>query len=255
MRARLHCLRRRGGAALVLLFVATLPAPAQTRGAVQVKQQKPVYPDNLWKAQQQGNVLLIGRIDKEGRVQDAVVVGATQHDFEAPALEAVQAWEFRPAIRDGQPIEIFFNAAVRFRISSDRRGDIPQPMLGDLAILPADASGKATAPEGFPIRLGKDPALRAEAVLDIPPSPAARTLAVRVETRSPSGKRAPVFQPPVLVPANASEVKIPVVVKIAPDAEEGVWGMLFTVEGKGAGGGQFWVARDPSRFRFTVPKA
>ncbi len=253
MRARPRTLRR-GGVALLLLGVA-LEVLAQARGAVQVKQQKPVYPENLWKNQQQGNVLLIGRIDKQGHVQDVVVVGSSAHDFEAPALEAVKAWEFRPASRDGQPIDIFLNAAVRFRISSDRRGDVPQPILGDLAILPADSSGKATAPEGFPIRLGKDPALRAEAVLDVPPSPAARTLSVRVETRSPSGKMASVFQPPVLVPANAADVKIPVVVRVGPDWEEGVWGLLFTVEGKGAGGGQFWAARDPSRFRFTVPRA
>lgn len=255
MRARVRSFRRRGGAAAILLLGAALEALAQARGAVQLKQQKAVYPENLWKAQRQGNVLLIGRIDKQGRVQDLSVVGSSAHDFEAPALEAVKAWEFRPASRDGQPIEIFLNAAVRFRISSDRRGDIPQPMLGDLAILPADASGRATAPEGFPLRIGKDPALRAEAVLDVAPVPSERTLSVRVETRSPSGKVASVFQPPVRVPANAAEVKIPVVVHIAPDSEEGVWGLLFKVEGKGAGGGQFWAARDPSRFRFTVPKA
>jgi TonB family protein len=238
---------------LALLVIGAAAALAQTRGAVQVKQQPPAYPDDLWKSQQQGNVLLIGRIDARGRVQDVVVVGASQKEFEAPAAQAVRAWEFKPATRDGKPIDIFLNAAVRFRIPGDRRGDIPFPMLGDLAISPADASGKATAPEGFPLRLGKDPALRAEAVLDIAPSPAARTLAVRIEARAPSGKTYPVFQPPVLVPARANEVRVPVVVKIGDDWEEGVWGLLFTVEGRGSGGGQFWLARDPARFAF-VPK-
>ena len=245
---------RRLAAFFALLLSGGLAALAQTHGAIQVKQQPPAYPDDLWKTQQQGNVLLIGRIDAHGRVQDVVVVGASQKDFEQPALQAVRAWEFKPASRDGKPIEVFLNAAVRFRIPGDHRGEIPQPILGDLAILPADASGKPTAPEGFPLRLGKDPALRAEAVLDIAPNPAARTIAVRVEARSPSGKIYPVFQPPVLVPARAAEVRIPSVVKIGDDWEEGVWGLLFTVEGKGAGGGQFWLARDPARFPF-VPKA
>jgi TonB family protein len=238
---------------LALFAAGAVAVLAQTRGAVQVKQQPPGYPDELWKSQQQGNVLLIGRIDAQGRVQDVVVVGASQKEFEAPAAQAVRAWEFKPAMRDGKPIDIFLNAAVRFRVPGDRRGDIPFPMLGDLAISPADASGKATAPEGFPLRLGKDPALRAEAVLDVAPNPAARTLSVRIEARAPSGKTYPVFQPPVLVPARSSEVRIPVVVKIGDDWEEGVWGLLFTIEGKGAGGGQFWLARDPSRFAF-VPK-
>jgi TonB family protein len=238
---------------LAPLVLGAAAALGQTRGAVQVKQQPPAYPDDLWKSQQQGNVLLIGRIDEHGRVLDVVVVGASQKEFEAPAAQAVRAWEFKPAMRDGKPIDIFLNAAVRFRVPGDRRGDIPFPMLGDLAISPADASGKATAPEGFPLRLGKDPALRAEAVLDVAPNPAARTLSVRIEARAPSGKTYPVFQPPVLVPARSSEVRIPVVVKIGDDWEEGVWGLLFTIEGKGAGGGQFWLARDPSRFAF-VPK-
>jgi hypothetical protein len=57
----------------------------------------------------------------------------------------------------------------------------------------------------------------------------------------------------VLVPARAADVKFPVVVKIGDDWEEGIWGLLFTVEGKGAGGGQFWLARDPAHFAF-VPK-
>src|SRR5262249_33237969 len=205
------------------------PALAQTRGAVLLRQPTPAYPESLSKTQQQGNVLLIGRIDAQGHVQNVVVVGASYPELEEPALQAVRAWEFRPALRDGKPAQLFLNAATRFRIPGERRGDLPQPMLGDLAIQPADTAGKATAPEGFPLRLGKDPALRADAVLDVPPVPAARTLGVRVEARSPSGKMVSVFQPPVAVPANAAEVKIPVVVSIGRDWEEGVWGLLFTV--------------------------
>ena len=129
------------------------------------------------------------------------------------------------------------------------------PILGDIAIFPADASGKRTAPEGFPIRRGQDPALRAEALLDVPPAAQARTLTVRVEAESPKGKRVPVFQPPVAVPANATEVRIPVVANIGADWEEGVWMLRFTVNGAGAGAGQFWLASDPAHFQFVIPKS
>ena len=241
------------GAAIAWLLVAGLPALGQTRGAALLRQPTPAYPETLSKSRQQGNVLLIGRIDAQGHVQNATIVGSSYPELEGPALQAVRAWEFRPALRDGKPIELFLNAATRFRIPGDRRGDVPQPILGDLAIQPADASGKATAPEGFPLRLGKDPALRADAVIDVPPVPAARTLGVTVQARAPSGKMIPVFQPPVAVAANAAEVKVPVIVAIGNDWEEGVWGLLFQVDGKGAGGGQFWLARDPARFAF-VPK-
>jgi TonB family protein len=242
------------GLGLALLLCLASGALAQTRGAVETKHVDPVYPENLLKTQQQGNVLLIGRIDAEGHILDLTAVSTTHKDFEPAALAAVRAWQFKPAVKDGKPIEIFANVGVRFRLQNDKRGAIPQPILGDIAISPADASGRATAPEGFPIQKGKDPGLRAEAVLDVPPGEETRTLAVRVEAMSPTGKRFPVFQPPVSVPAKATSVKVPVVAKLGDDWEEGVWVLLFTVEGKGAGGGQFWLARDPAHFHFVVPQ-
>ena len=243
------------GLCLALLLALAPRAAAQTRGAVETKHVDPVYPENLMKTEQQGNVLLFGRIDTQGRVQDILVVATTNRDFSAPAVAAVRQWQFRPAMKDGKPIEIFTNVGVRFRIQNDKHGQIPEPILGDIAISPADASGKATAPEGFPLQKGKDPALRAEVLLDVPPGPEARTLAVRVEALSPAGKRLAVFQPPVSAPAKATQVKFPIVVKIGDDWAEGVWLLRVTVDGANAGGGQFWLARDPAHFHFAVPKS
>jgi hypothetical protein len=225
----------------------------QTRGATLIDQKKPVYPDNLFKALRQGNVLIIGRIDREGKPADLKAITSSHKDFVQPAIDAVGQWRFRPALRDGVPIDVFLNAAVRFRLDGDGRGNIGIPVLGDLAVSPADDQGRKTAPEGFPIRRGKDPALRADAVLDVPPKDQARTLSIRVEAVSPTQKHYPVFQPPVAVPAKATEVKIPVVARIGADWEEGVWLLRFVVDGAGAGGGQFWLADDPSRFAFQIP--
>ncbi len=241
-------------AGVCLLFLAAAAVPAQTRGAVQTKQVNPVYPDNLLKTQQQGNVLIIGRIDTQGRVRDPLVVSATQAGFRQAALDAVRQWQFKPAMREGKPVEVFANIAVRFRLDNEKRGEIPGPILGDLAVSPADASGKATAPEGFPIQKGKDPALRAEVLLDVPKSPENRTLTVRLEALSPRGKSYPLYQPPVLAPANATEVRFPAVVPIGDAWEDGVWVLRFTVDGNNAGGGQFWLAKDPAHFHFAVPK-
>ena len=237
----------------VALALAAAPAGAQSRGAVRTRYQAPVYPADLLSSQRQGNVLLAGRIDAEGHVTDLRVFAASQQGFIAPASAAVREWQFRPATRDGKPIEIAANIGVRFRLEGELRGRISSPILGDLAISPADASGKATAPEGFPLRRGRDKALRAEALLDVPPSVQARTLTVKVEAISPSGKRVSVFQPPVAVPARAGEVKIPVVAQIGDRWEEGVWRLKFLVNGASAGIGQFWLADDPDHFRFEMP--
>lgn len=244
---------RKLGVCLALLLPPAAAATAQTHGAVQTSQMKPVYPEALFKTQRQGNAIIIGKIDAQGRPQDLRVLLTSLPEFSKPAIDAVKLWEFKPAVKDGKPTEVFLNAFLRFRIQSEKRGDVEAPILGGLDIMAADASGKATAPDGFPIQTGKSPALRAEAELDVPSNPASRTITVRVEAVSPKGKSYPAFQSPVAVPAKANEVRFPTVVKIGDDWEDGVWFLRFTVEGKYAGAGQFWLARDPSHFRFAVP--
>jgi protein TonB len=245
-------LRRAAAVALLLLsaasgFAAEPATPAQVQ-----KYQEAVYPEALLKGQQQGNVLLIGRIDREGNVQDLRMISASFQGFVDPALAAVRAWRFKPATRDGQPVEIAANVGVRFRLKSDRRGMIPQPILGDLPVYPADASGSRSAPEGFPIRLGVDPKLRAEAVLDVDPQEKARSIRVRVEATSPAGKPYILFEGPVRVPPKAAEVTVPTVAAVGADWPEGVWILRYVADGKDAGGGQFWLARDPARFDFAA---
>jgi TonB family protein len=230
-----------------MAFAAGPATPAEVQ-----KYQEAVYPEALLKGQQQGNVLLIGRIDREGNVQDLRMIAASFQGFVEPALAAVRAWHFKPATRDGKPVDIATNIGVRFRLKSDRRGLIPQPILGDLPVYPADASGNRAAPEGFPVRLGVDPKLRAEAVLDVEPQPKARSIRVRVEATSPAGKPYILFESSIPVPSKATEVRVPTVATVGADWPEGVWILRFLADGKDAGGGQFWLARDPSRFDFAA---
>ena len=78
-------------------------------------------------------------------------------------------------------------------------------------------------------------------------------MTVKVEAVSPAGRRIPVFQPPLAVPALATEVSFPVVAQIGTDWEDGVWILRFAVDGTNAGGGQFWLAKDPTTFPFALP--
>jgi TonB family protein len=227
---------------------------AQTRGAVRTKFSSAIYPEDPEKKKDlQGNVLLIGRIDKQGNVSDVHVIGATRKEFVGPAIDSVKTWKFEPAMRDGKVIEIPLNAGVRFRMTGGGRGLIPRPILGDISVYPADASGAKTAPDAFPLWKGKDPAFRAEVVLDVPPSEQPRTVAVKAEAVSPAGRRVPLFLPPVAVPALATEVTFPLVGQVGADWEDGVWLLKFTADGSPAGGGQFWLAKNPATFPFALP--
>jgi protein TonB len=231
-------------------------AAAQTSGAQLVKEVKPVYPEQLQKQNQQGNVLLIARIDTAGRLQDVRALAASNELFVGPSIAAVKNWQFRPARRNGKPVEIAANIGIRFRLQTERRGHIPREMLSNIAIFPADDSGKKTGEEGFPIRRGTDARLRAEAVLDIPPPDHEHEFPVRVEAISPSGKRIVVYEDRVDAQAKATEMPFSVTAKIGNDWEDGVWMLRFFVEGADAGGGQFWLAADPERFDFAkaMPK-
>ena len=243
---------RRSAAALLLLLGATLAAEAQTSGARLTKYQEPVYPENLNKTRKQGNVVLLGRIDTNGKVQDIQPLVASHELFVPPAIAAVRAWQFQPARRDGKPVEIAANIGVRFRLKTEQRGEIPAPILGDLVISPADASGQRSAPEGFPIQRGKDARLRVEALLDVSPQPKAHAVKLRAEAISPKGKRMTLYEDALPVAAKAGEVRLSFTAPVGLDWEDGVWMLRFSAGGADAGGGQFWLAGDPSHFDFAA---
>lgn len=235
------------------LLAAASAAAAQTTGAQILRQPKPVYPEGASKGLRQGNVNLIGRIDTKGRVQDLRYVGSTLELFIDSAVAAVKAWEFRPAMSGGKPIEIAANLALRFRLQGEKHGEISSPMLGDLAVFPAGAAGKSTAPDGFPVHRGADPKIRVEAVLDVAPDAKPRTFPVTVEALSPLGNKVVVFQQNVSVKPKAAEAKIQFSTPVASNWDDGVWLLRFVVDKTEAGGGQFWLAVDPENYRFVLP--
>lgn len=243
--------------AAALLSGIAAAVSAQTRGAELVREQKPVYPEALNKASGQGNVILIGRIDKNGTVQDVKPVWTTHEQLVEPTMTAVKAWVFRPAIKDGRPVEIAANIVFPFRIR-DEKGkavgfQIPSPALSALAIYPADDTGRKTGPEGFPLRTGVDPKIRVEASLDVPPVPRERRMTIHVEAVSPTGRHVPALDQTVTIPAKEGDAKLrPFNVSIGRDWEDGIWMLRFQADKRNAGTGQFWLAKDPDHFDFAA---
>jgi TonB family protein len=235
-----------------VLFPLAAAAGAATTAARLAKYQQPVYPENLNKTRKQGNVVLVGRIDTKGMVQDLRPLVTSHEAFVAPAMAAVRAWKFEPATRDGKAVEVAANIGVRFRLESPQRGEIPAPILGDLVVSPADASGKRSAPEGFPLQRGKDGRLRIEALLDVPPQPQPRPIRIRAEAVSPKGAIVPLYDDTVSVPAKKGEVRLAFSAPVGGTWEDGVWALRITADGASAGGGQFWLAGDPTRFDFSA---
>jgi TonB family protein len=226
-------------------------AAGQVTGAQLVREQKPLYPEGLVKMQKQGNVILTGRIDKNGKVQDIQPVAATNLGFVDASVDAVSAWQFRPAARGGKPIDTATNIVVRFRLDGKKRGDIPRAVLGDLSVFPANAAGARSGADGIPLHRGADPRLRVETVVDIPPSPKAQRVTVAAQAVSPRGRKISLWAGSAAVAANRPNFPVSFSYPIGADWEDGIWNVLISVGDGPAGGGQFWLAGDPEHFDFA----
>ncbi len=76
----------------------------------------PAYPEPLRRARIEGAVTLALVVDDTGRVEDLRVESSTHKEFEAPALDAVRRWKFKPGQKDGQPVRAYLRQTIRFRL-------------------------------------------------------------------------------------------------------------------------------------------
>jgi protein TonB len=61
--------------------------------------------------------LISATIDKTGSVVNPKVVSRVDAELVAAALEAVQQWRYKPAMLNGQPVEIVSVITVSFSLS------------------------------------------------------------------------------------------------------------------------------------------
>jgi len=80
----------------------------------------PEYPPQARAERREGRVMLQAVIDVEGAVRAITVLQVPRgsEDFAAAAVEAVQAWRYRPALApDGHAVPVYFTIVVEFRLS------------------------------------------------------------------------------------------------------------------------------------------
>lgn len=81
-----------------------------------LKQQRPVYPEAAKSFRRTGAVVLRGRISREGRVIELVIVKPAGFGLDEAAVEAVRQWEYMPYRLDGEPVEVETQIVVNFTI-------------------------------------------------------------------------------------------------------------------------------------------
>ncbi|MFM1942863.1 MAG: hypothetical protein RI897_1845 [Verrucomicrobiota bacterium] len=105
-----------GGEGLAQEMVEALDVSDLDQAPSIVSSVPPTYPAALKKAKVEGAVVLVFVLDEQGRVADLRVESSSHPEFEAPALNAVKRWRFRPGEKNGQPVRTYMRLPIRFRV-------------------------------------------------------------------------------------------------------------------------------------------
>jgi len=79
-------------------------------------QPDPEYSEEARKAKYQGTVILWVVVGPDGRVHDVRVARSLGLGLDEKAMEAVRAWKFDPARKDGQAVAVGVNIEVNFHL-------------------------------------------------------------------------------------------------------------------------------------------
>jgi TonB family protein len=80
-------------------------------------QARPRYPFEMRRAGIRGEVVVDFVVNNEGDVVNAFALRSTQVEFEAPAVEAVSKWKFRPGQKGGQAVHTHMQVPIVFSLS------------------------------------------------------------------------------------------------------------------------------------------
>jgi len=83
---------------------------------VPLKTPEPKYPVSLRREGIVGIVSVTCVIDETGKVISAKATKSTRVDFEQPALDAIQNWKFKPAMKGGKPVKVRVTIPFRFNL-------------------------------------------------------------------------------------------------------------------------------------------
>lgn len=94
--------------------VERVESPAEDRTTPRIVEQPAPVLTAAMRERAPGRVVVTFVVDVDGAVRDARVESSTDAIFEMSALEAVAAWRFEPATRDGAPVETAVRLPITF---------------------------------------------------------------------------------------------------------------------------------------------
>lgn len=86
-----------------------------------VERTRPQYPFELRQRGISGSATVEFIVDSKGDVADAHVVEATERDFGISAVICVRHWKFKPATKDGVPVNTRLQVPVYFTLDPPKQ--------------------------------------------------------------------------------------------------------------------------------------
>ena len=77
---------------------------------------EPEYSEEARRARYQGTVVLEALVRKDGRVDVVQLVRSLGFGLDENAIRALKEWRFRPAMKNGMPVDFTLNVEVRFNL-------------------------------------------------------------------------------------------------------------------------------------------
>lgn len=108
----------------VMSFAPGAPADSSTSvtsAPIPVHTVAPQYPVSQRRDGIEGSVHVLCRIDATGRLVSVETARYSDFGFVEPALAAVRQWRFKPALRDGVPVEMEVTIPIRFAFEPGER--------------------------------------------------------------------------------------------------------------------------------------
>ncbi|MDP9146523.1 MAG: TonB family protein [Acidobacteriota bacterium] len=94
---------------------------ADLAGPVAIKKNDPKYPPTLINEHVEGEVVLYAVIRADGSVDSVELVRGLDQQLDANAMEALSQWKFRPASRQGVPVDLEAIVHIPFHAPSNDR--------------------------------------------------------------------------------------------------------------------------------------
>jgi TonB family protein len=90
-------------------------------GPAPIRKVDPKYPPTLINEHVEGEVVLYAVIRRDGSVDSIQLVRGIDEELDANAMKALSQWKFRPATRQGEPVELETIVHIPFHAVDDRQ--------------------------------------------------------------------------------------------------------------------------------------